>query len=81
MPEVTPKRLAELERKERAHDAYLEATRFIRGVLHSRLQDPNLSADYKLGYGDALEDLAQAIVDSGRPPLPLRRKPRSIDPG
>ena len=60
------KRLAVLERKERAHDAYLRATQHMgirqRLYLHHPLPTLPESHDYYRGYLRCLADFGQMVV-------------------
>jgi len=55
-------RLAELERKEKAHDSYLEATRKMRALMEREL----LPASFREGWRACLREFSQAVIDAGR---------------
>jgi hypothetical protein len=63
MPTLSEKRLAQLLEKERAHDDYLAATKAVR-AHRARLELSSASAEFMMGYGQALTDFATAIVDA-----------------
>lgn len=63
---VAEKRLAELEAKERAHDAYIEATRHMRARLESLQQQRGGIGDREQGYQDCMRDFSLAVVEAAR---------------
>lgn len=77
---MTPKRLAQLEAKEKAHDDYLIAIRHLQAQaasveLEARgIREPDLLASidsddrwtFAQGYRQALRDIAYAIVAAGQ---------------
>ena len=62
---VEEKRLLQLEKKERAHDDYLEAMRRLREAsAWAALRDEGVAVvGFSRGYAGALRDLTQFIVD------------------
>jgi hypothetical protein len=55
-------RLAELERKERAHDSYLEATQKMRTLTRVEAGAPL----FREGWRACLRAFSQAVIDAGR---------------
>lgn len=63
---IQDKRLAELERKERAHDAYMAATRVMADhLVRLDMQRGGLGARDQ-GYRDCLRDFSLAVLDAAR---------------
>lgn len=64
---VKRSRLAELERKERAHDDYLAATRMMGQRVRVQWKDtPQFDTEYATGYTQCLRDFCQLVVDVAR---------------
>lgn len=60
---VSAERLRELERKERAHDSYLEATQHMRNRIVAL---PEWGKAWRDGYRTCLREFSEAVIDAGR---------------
>ncbi len=66
METISRKRLAELEAKERAHDAYRAACRYMEGRPGEWTADNPVEHGWRAGYRACLRDFSEAILAADR---------------